>query len=157
MASEVSSSQFLPSAETLALQEYIDKKGDGEELSYLKVKQDLDIDIRSPTGRGKLYSALRRLGRQCKCKPGFGYILSTKDTAKDIVDGKKERIVSTTKIMVRAADDVLERHEDEMTAKDVSAVKKDRVVGKTIVGIARNNKMLIQKELVKLTEANPVV
>ena len=146
-----------PSEESLKLEEYISKKKDGEYVTYDEIYNALKINLRTNAGKGKFYTACRRLGRECPNKPNYGYVLSSPSNAGAITNAKVGRVISGTKRMVVAVDNVLAMHSDKMTEPQRQVQENTKIVGNAILGKARSAKKIIRKEQVQITEANPTV
>ena len=144
---------FTPSEETLKLEAYIMEKNSGDEVTYKELKEKLDFDIK--TQRAKFYTVCRRLGRECLNKPNYGYVLSSIGSAIPISANKTERIVSSTKRMVKAVTNLETTHSEEMTPFVNDVLNNNKIVGNAILGKARMAKRFGIKKQVMISEANP--
>ena len=147
----------VPSEETLALEKFISEKADGEFITYKEVKELFKIDLRTSKGRGKFYSAGKRLGREFLNVQNYGYKLSSPATAMTITNGKVERIGSAAKRTVNAIGNLRNHHESEMPEPQLSAMTHIEHSCNAILGTKRSMKRIIRKELPKLSEINPKI
>lgn len=148
---------FTPSEETLKLEAYLLAKKNGEEVTYKELKEELSFDIKAGANRGMFYTACKRLGRECLNKPNYGYILSSVENSITIASNKTERIIGSTRRMVKATTNLETTHSEELPQYTKDVFENNKTVGNAILGKARMAKRFGLKKSVQISEANPIV
>jgi hypothetical protein len=146
-----------PSEDTLKLEKYIAGKNNDEYVTYRELKEVLGIDIRASNGRGKFYSACKRLNRECVNKPNYGYKLSSPSTALPIVYNKVGRVKGAIKRTITATSNIKHHHNSEMTEPQRQAIDMTELGGKAILGKIELSQKRIRTVQPRLSEVNPVV
>lgn len=146
-----------PSEDTLKLEKYIANKSNDDYITYVEVKESLGIDIRTSNGRGKFYSALKRLNRECVNKPGYGYKISSPSTALPIVYNKMGRVKGAIKRTVTATSNIKYHHETELTEPQRRSIDMTELGGKAILGRIESTQKRIRDVQPQISEVNPVV
>ena len=134
-------------ADLARLTAYVEAQPDGTMAEWLTIEQATGVRL-SPRsgpppstpgearqvhaevdrGRGLLREALRRCGRPYLPRQGEGIEFSSADTAVPIVDGKVRRVVRAARVATTTTDQVIGRHEAQLTASD-----RDRLIQKRAV------------------------
>lgn len=146
-----------PSEETLALEKYISEKKDGEFVTYKELKDECDVDVRTNSGRGKFYTACKRLGRECLNVQNYGYKLSSPSNALTIADNKVGRIKGAAKRAIVATSNLSECHSKDMTDSQNAALQSIELGSKAIIGKVQSARKIIRKEHPVLSEVNPTI
>jgi len=147
----------IPSKDLLVLEAHLLTKKDGEFVLYEYVKKEFDIDLKTPKGRSKFYTACKRNKLSYQCKPNYGYKLSCPETALPISNSGISRIVSATKNSVRVNSNLLDKHGDTLGTPVKDLLIQTKTTGNAIIGIARSQKHAIQKEYVQVKMVVPVI
>jgi hypothetical protein len=145
----------VPSKDTLTLESYLAEKSDGDFITYKELETVLGFDVRKK--RGIFYTACKRLGRECLNKPNFGYQLSSSTTALPIVNGKVERIVSSSKRMVVSAKRIRAMHSQDLTGPQIQVLDNCEFTGDAIAGNVRSMKKIIRTERPQLSAVSPSI
>ena len=152
-----------PSEKMLELEKYIadkyeQKKSEGGcWIIYKETKENLSLDLKSPDGRGKFYSACRRLGIEYICKPNYGYKLSSVDIASNIVDNKVERIKGATQRTETAINNIIDKHDDELPKPMKESFEYTKHGCAAILGQQRSLKKVIRKAAPQLSPVVPQI
>lgn len=141
------------SPETLQIEAYLGSKKHGDFITYQNFIEDIGIDVREH--RSKFYTACKRLNRQVSTVRMCGYRLSSCATALPIVGNKQDRIISATKGMVRAVNNLEEHHEPDLTTSQKDVLSQSKYAGNAILGSARSAKKIVRREVAMITEATP--
>jgi hypothetical protein len=149
--------EFTPSEETLRLEKYISAKKHGEDFTYAEAMRECGINIKTPAGRGKFYTACKRLGRECICIPNYGYRLSSPNTVFEIIDQKVNRVVSGIKRTETASGNLLTCHSEQMTPSQREAVSFTNFQCAAALGSVKSAKAIVRKEHPVLSEVKPVI
>jgi hypothetical protein len=152
-----------PSEEMLALEKYISEKYEQTKstgecwITYQEIKEEFSLDLKTPFGRGKFYSACRRLGVEYICKPKYGYKLSSVNIASNIVDNKVERIKGATKRTETAIDNIIDKHDNELPKPMKESFEYTKHGCAAILGQQRSLKKAIRKAAPQLSLISPLI
>ena len=149
--------RFVKSNDTISLEAYIESKNPGDDMSYLDIKEQTGIDVRTTKGRGSFYSACRSCNCEFKIVRGFGYIKSHPKNANEIVGKRTKGAQRAGERLETTSTHIIDQHGKDMPPSQVAAIEQAKYAGAAIAGQARTTKTIVVKEQIRISEAKPTV